>query len=322
MAIDTTTRTVDWRKAAAERVSVFSNAALIATKLVVALHSGSVSVLAEAVHSSGDFVGALISLFSVKIADTPPDSDHEFGHGKFENISGVAIAILVACAGCWAAFEAVEHLRHHVRMASFGPAVGVMGLSCVVDFFVSRHLLKVGLETNSPAVLADGRHLQTDVFTSLAVFVGLLGARLTHWPWVDPVIALGISILILSVSVRLTRDALAPLSDAALPEFEVKQLRHALEADPRVLGFHNLRTRKSGSQRHVDVHVQISDTHSFVDAHNVSEELEELLRHALPNVNPIIHVEPFEAEAQHQASAHQRELQDARGWRVEEKHEE
>jgi ferrous-iron efflux pump FieF len=158
----------------------------------------------------------------------------------------------------------------------------------------------VAQETDSPAVAADGHHLQTDGMTSLGVLLGLFLVRVTHLRWWDSVAALLVSLLILRVGYRLAQDAVRTLSDEALPPGEEHTLERVLLADPMVLGFHKLRTRKSGSHRHVDVHVQIADTHTFVEAHRLTEALEDRLRAALPNLHPIIHIEPYEEEEAHQ----------------------
>jgi cation diffusion facilitator family transporter len=179
-------------------------------------------------------------------------------------------------------------------------AMAVMAASALLNVFVSRRLRQVGEETDSPALVADGRHLQTDVLTSLGVLLGLALARATGHPWWDPVAALCVCLLILRVGYGLAVEALRTLSDAALPRSEERTLEDVLTAHPAVLGFHKLRSRKSGSHRHVDVHVQIADTHSFVEAHRLTEELEDQLRDALPNLHPIIHIEPFEDEAAYQ----------------------
>ena len=241
----------------AARWSVAASAVLIVMKLAVWLVSGSVSVLAEAVHSVADLLGSGVAFFTVRFADTPPDSKHEYGHGKFENMSGVFISLMIIVAASIAVHQALDHLSipHLLRHAN--PALLVMGLSALSNVFVSRNLLKVGKQTDSPALIADGRHLQTDVATSICVFFSLLIIKVTGCQWIDPVAALVVSCFVFWIGLRIARNSIITLSDAALPFEEEEALRQALDADPRVLGYHKLRTRKSGSHRHVDVHVLI-----------------------------------------------------------------
>ncbi len=288
------------RKREAARWSLTASAILLGLKIVVGAVSGSAGILAEAVNSAADLVGSALAMLSVRASDEPPDGSHAYGHGKIENLSGAATAALILVGGVFAIGEAVRHLLHPDPLPGVGWGIGVMGASAVVNFAVSRRLLKVGGETDSPALAADGHHLQTDVLTSLGVLVGLMLVHLTGKLWWDSVAALAVSFLILRVGFGLAREAVLTLSDAALPLGEEEALTAILTAHPEVRGFHKLRTRKSGAHRHVDVHVQIADTHTFVEAHRLTEELEDQLRSALPNLHPIIHIEPNEEEARHQ----------------------
>jgi cation diffusion facilitator family transporter len=280
---------------------VLNSSVLILAKAVVWTLSGSVSVLAEALHSSADLIGSALALVSVRFADDPPDAEHAYGHGKFENMSGMLIALLVFCAGIGAIAEAVQHFDTHHRIIATTPALVIMGLSVLSNAVVSRNLFRVGRETDSPALTADGFHLQTDVITSTSVFLGLILVKITGYYWIDPAAALLVSGFIFTTAFRIARDSVVTLSDASLPDDEEEVLRCVLTRDPNVMSFHKLRTRKSGSHRHVDVHIQIDDTHTFVAAHQIAEDLEDKMRRALPNLHPMIHIEPYEDEVARQA---------------------
>lgn len=292
------------RKRRAARWSLVSNSGLLALKIIVADLSGSVGILAEVVNSAADLMGSVVAFFSIRASDEPPDDLHAYGHGKIENLSGALTAALVIAGGLYAIYEAVNHLLHPVPPTLLGWAMATMLVSAVVNVVVSRHLLRVGRETDSPAVAADGHHLLTDVMTSLGVLLGLILVRVTGQPWWDAVAALIVSLLILRVGMTLAREALSTLADAALPPEEEKTLEEALLSHPAVLSFHKLRTRKSGGQRHIDVHVQLADTLSFVEAHQITEDIEDNLRAVLPNLHPIIHPEPYDAEEAHQREQH------------------
>ncbi len=293
------------RKREAARWSVAASGTLLGLKIVVGAVTGSAGILAEAVNSAADLVGSALALLSVRASDEPPDHSHAYGHGKIENLSGAATAALILVGGVFAIGEAVRHLLHPDPLPGLGWGMAVMGASSVVNFAVSRRLLRVGRETDSPALAADGHHLQTDVVTSLGVLLGLTLVHVTGKLWWDSVAALAVSFLILRVGFGLAAEAVRTLSDAALPPDEERALTAILTAHPEVRGFHKLRTRKSGAHRHVDVHVQIADTHTFVEAHRLTEDLEDRLRQALPNLHPIIHIEPYEDEALHQRQQHE-----------------
>jgi cation diffusion facilitator family transporter len=240
----------------------------------------------------------------VRLADTPPDQTHTYGHGKFENVTGMFIALFILGAGSLAINQAIEHLHRMTPIHDVLPAVCVMALSAIVNVGISRNLLRVGKATDSPALVADGRHLQTDILTALAVVAGLVLVTITGQTWIDPVIAMAVSALVFWLGLRIARESLITLSDASLPDAEERKLRLVLDSDKRILGYHKLRTRKSGSHRHVDVHVQLSDGLSLVEAHAVTEDVEDNLREALPNVHVMIHIEPFHEEIEHQQKFH------------------
>ncbi|MGI4788039.1 MAG: cation diffusion facilitator family transporter [Janthinobacterium lividum] len=293
------------RKQEAARWSLAASGTLLGLKIVVGAVTGSAGILAEAVNSAADLIGSALALLSVRASDEPPDVSHAYGHGKIENLSGAATAALILVGGVFAIGEAVRHLLHAEPLPGLGWGMGVMGTSAVVNWVVSRRLLRVGREADSPALAADGHHLQTDVVTSLGVLLGLTLVHLTGKLWWDSVAALGVSFLILRVGFRLAEEAVLTLSDAALPLEEEHALTAILTAHPDIRGFHKLRTRKSGAHRHVDVHVQIADTHTFVEAHRLTEDIEDQMRMALPNLHPIIHIEPYEEEVLHQRQQHE-----------------
>jgi cation diffusion facilitator family transporter len=293
------------RKRAAAGLSIASNSVLVLFKFLIGFVSGSVSVLSEAVHSLTDLIASGIAFLSVRASDTPPDTEHPYGHGKIESISGLLEALLIGAAGLYIVFESVEKLRAPAAQVPLVTAgLIVMGVSTLTNFLISSYLRRIARETDSHALEADGEHLRTDVWTSLGVFIGLLLTRLTGATWFDPLAALLVALLIFRTAYRLTRDSLSLLMDARLPAEEETAIQRLLEADPRVLSYHKLRTRKSGSQRHVDVHVQIEDNCTLVQAHELTEELEDRIRATLPATQVNIHIEPYYAEMRHQQEAH------------------
>ena len=292
------------RKRQAAGLSILSNSFLVAAKLIVGIVSGSVSVLSEAIHSATDLIASLIAFFSVRASDEPPDAEHPYGHGKIEGVSGLVEALLIFVAAFYIVYEAVAKLFSHARTPQLDAALIVMAVSAIANFFLSRHLRRVASETDSLALEADGEHLQTDVLTSAGVFIGLALARFTRLAWLDPVTGLAVALLIVHTAYRLTRHSMKPLLDARLPAEEEERIKKILNNDLRVLGYHKLRTRKSGSQRHADVHVLIDDDCTLVQAHDLTEELEDGIRKVLPDTHINIHIEPYHAEMRHQQEAH------------------
>lgn len=287
-------------KQQASQLTLLSNSVLLLLKIIVGAITGSVAVFAEIVNSAADLIGALIVFISVKRSADPPDATHAYGHGKIENMSGIVTATLIVTGGVVMIWQSIMRLIHPAALDKVDWAVGVMGLSAVINALVSSRLSVVGRQTESPALLADASHLRTDVLTSVGVFVGLILVQVTHWHSWDSIAALVVSTLILKVGYDVARESVDMLVDRVLPAEEVKLLEAVIRNHPEVREFHRLRTRKAGSQRHADVHVLLDDDHTLVIAHGIAEEIEDEMRAALPNLDAMVHPEPYAEEMRHQ----------------------
>ena len=272
------------------RLSIVSNSFLIIIKLAVGLVSGSVSIISEAIHSAMDLVAALIAFLSVRISDQPADTEHPYGHGKFENVSGVIEAVLIFVAAIWIILESIKKLLHNEPVEALGLGSIVMLVSALVNFFVSRRLYKVAKATDSIALEADALHLKTDVYTSLGVGVGLGLIWITGLPFLDPIIAMIVAIFILRESYILLKNAYSPLLDTALSNDEIEIIKqHLID---KKLTFHDLKTRKAGQFRFAELHLEMPGTLSLREVHDVCDEIENYLKNKIRNLDINIHVEP------------------------------
>lgn len=286
----------------AATISVVSNTVLVVFKLVVGLMIGSVAVISEAVHSAMDLVAAGIALFAVRAAARPADEDHPYGHGKAENISGTIEALLIFGAAAYIIYEAVRKLLSGHEVGNLGWGVIVMAFSAIVNMGVSEMLFRVARATDSVALEADGWHLRTDVWTSVGVLTALGFIALTeqyapalHFHWMDPVAAIGVALLIIHAAWKLTITSARDLMDAALPAEEEQAIRHVLSShSPGARGFHELRTRKGGSQRFVDVHVLVDPEMSVAESHRLSDVIADEIGARLPSTEVVVHIEPCE----------------------------
>ena len=273
------------------RLSVVSNTLLIIMKIVAGILSGSVSIISEAIHSSMDLIAALIALFSVKVSDNPADIKHPYGHGKFENISGVIEALLIFVAAIWIIIEAIKKLLgEEIVFESLWIGSLVMVVSAIINIIVSRKLYKVARETKSVALEADALHLKTDVYTSAGVALGLILIILTDIKWLDPVIAILVALFIIKESFELLRRAFWPLLDSSWNRDEIEVLEKKL-SDMGV-NYHELRTRISGNYRFIDIHIEIPGNVSVGDAHKFCDMIENELNASFENLDVTIHVEP------------------------------
>jgi cation diffusion facilitator family transporter len=289
-----------YRKEKVALLSIVSNTTLVILKLIVGLWIGSVSVISEAIHSGIDLIAAVIAFFSVKTSSLPADGRHPFGHGKIENISGTIEALLIFVAALWIIWEAIRKLIDPQPVETIGWGVIVMVISAAANTAVARMLFKIGKETDSVALIADGWHLRTDVYTSVGVTVSLAviwGGELlfpgSHFHWLDPVAAIGVAGLILKAAWDLTRQSAGGLMDETLPPDEEEEIRRLIcSQQPSVHGFHQLRTRKAGHFRFIEVHIQVEGKMSVEAAHTLNQDLVRQIKRRFRQATVTVHTEP------------------------------
>ncbi|MFZ3130150.1 MAG: cation diffusion facilitator family transporter [Desulfosporosinus sp.] len=281
-------------------LSVASNTLLTLAKVVIGLASGSVSILSEGIHSGIDLLAAFIALFAVRESGKPADSRHAYGHGKIENVSGTIEAALIFVAALLIIVEAIQKIRMiiggeggYVGDLGLGLGLLIMGVSGLMNLIVSTKLMRVAKRTDSVALEADALHLRTDVYTSVGVFLGLLLIRITGWIILDPIIALFVALMIIKASFELTKKAFSPLVDVSLPDEEREIIAEVLLLHTEeFVEFHKLRTRKAGSERHVDLHLVVAKYTSVVDVHELCDLIEQEINLRLSGTHILIHAEP------------------------------
>jgi cation diffusion facilitator family transporter len=283
------------KKTQVAKLSVASNTALIIMKLIVGLLTGSVSIISEAIHSTMDLLAALIAFFSVRVSDRPADEKHPYGHGKVENISGVIEALLVFSASVMIIFEAVKKIINPHGIDSIGIGFLVMFASAGVNTLVSKKLYKVARETGSIALEADALHLKADVFTSLGVGTGLLLIWITKLSYLDPIVAILVAVFILKESYELLKTAFSPLLDVKLSDEELEVIKAEMNNHHDLYcNYHDLRTRRSGNVKYIDLHLVVPENMQVKDAHSACDAIEASLGAKLKNAEVLIHLESCE----------------------------
>jgi cation diffusion facilitator family transporter len=278
----------------AAAVSIVSNTALIVVKVLAGVLTGSVAILTEALHSGIDLLASLIAYFSVRRAELPADAGHRYGHEKFENAAAAAEGVLILAGSAVITFVAVRSLIRGAALNHLGIGIAVVGLAAAVNLGVSGWLFRKGHEMSSPALAGDAAHLRTDAYTSIGVLVGLGLVSATGAHWLDPVVALVISAGIVVTGLRLTVGSLRVLVDEALPDDELEAIRESIEAfaGRGVVGYHQLRTRRAGARRYVDMHVQFRRGTSLEEAHHTAHALQGAIQARLRGADVLIHLEP------------------------------
>ena len=275
-------------------LSILSNSALIIIKLIAGIISGSISIISEAIHSSMDLFASVMILYSVKVSSNPPDKQHPYGHGKIENISGVIEALLILCASVWIIYESTRKFSHLKLSHSLPAGIAVMLISALINIIVSKKLYKVAKETDSVALAADALNHRADVWTSIGVAVSLFIVWLTGLAILDPIIAIFIAIFILRESFILLRSAFSPLLDTKLPDEEIDIIQNVIKAAcPEKVKFHQLRTRKSGFHKFIDLHLEVPEELSVKESHDICDIIEKEIKQKIKDSEVVIHVEPL-----------------------------
>ncbi len=284
------------------RLSIYSNTLLLVIKLAVGFSMGSISVLSEALHSGIDLLAAVIANYSVRKAGQPADDEHKFGHGKFENVSGTIEAFLIFIAAIIIIYKASDQIikgRLDIENDFIGIGIVVMGISALVNFYVSRRIMAVAKKAESIALEADAYHLTTDVYTSIGVFIGLVLIKITDNRIFDPIMAIIVGIIILKASYDLTRRSVSGIMDVKLSDTEEELIKSIIQEHySQYAEYHDLRSRMSGAERFVDLHLVVPKNQNVVDAHDFCDHLEKEIKEKIPNLSILIHIEPCRTDCE------------------------
>jgi cation diffusion facilitator family transporter len=276
-------------------LSIAAAVVTLLLKLVAFLLTNSVGLVSEAVESVVNLVAATTALLSLRLAARPADRDHTYGHEKIEFFSSGVEGLLIAGAGAGIIAYSVHRLLNPVLPDTLGPGMAITFAAAAVNGVVGYVLLRAGRRHESIVLEADGKHLLTDLFTSLGVLVGLTLVWLTQWPALDALTAIVVALNILWTAYGLLRRSFDGLMDHALPVPEQARVRATIQAHlgPR-MAYHALRTRQAGSRRFVDFHLLVPGNYTVDHAHQLGDQIEDALRATLPGLEVTVHIEPIE----------------------------
>lgn len=276
------------------RTTILVAGSLAAVKAVTWLITGSGGVLGSALDSALDLFASLFVLLAILGAQRPPDADHPWGHGKAEGLASLLQSVVILGSGVGLLVESWLRYESGEELGMPGVGIGVMVLSIVVTIWWTRRLQRAAADTGSLALEADSAHYASDVTLNVGVIVGLglsvaIGAR-----WPDLVVSVAIAAWILRTAVQVFRRAVAHLMDAGLePEEQVRVLEVVRRFRPEVTGFHELRSRRSGSDVFLELHLDVDRTLSFVEAHEKGEAVRVELEREIRGSRVTIHADPL-----------------------------
>lgn len=280
-------------KLRAARASIATAGGLALIKLVTGLLTGSMAVLASAVDSLLDILMSGVNYLAIRQADQPADQSHPFGHGKFETLATLIQSMVITISGAWIIFESIRRLIHGAELTRIGGGIGVLLFSTIASWLIAGYLRKTAKATDSSALQADSLHFAMDVYTNLALLAGLIVIYFIHIPWLDAALSVLVGLYILYEAVKLIRHGLRDVLDVELPESLRRRIADLIEAQgDDLIGFHNLRTRRAGSQKIMDFHLTVCKHLTVDEAHAIADQLEQRIESEIPGSDVTIHIEP------------------------------
>lgn len=277
----------------ASYASVVMALTLIALKLWAWNATDSVALLSSLVDSLLDLVASLITLFAVKVAVSPADREHRFGHGKSEGIAGLAQALIVTGSAGYVGVEAVVRLLAPSPVAQPGLGLGVMFASLMLTLGLVVFQGYVVRQTGSLAISADAVHYKADILTNVAVLGAIFASAQWQLHILDPLLGLVVVVLILLAVRVIAMNAIDVLLDRELPEDDRQRIKDAALIQPGVKGMHDLRTRSSGAAQFIQFHLELDAGISLMEAHEICDAVEADVRNQFPAAEVLIHADPY-----------------------------
>ena len=280
-------------KIRAAAVSIIAAVSLATIKLIIALASGSMAVLASAVDSLLDILMSGVNFFAIRHAEQPADECHPFGHGKYETMATLFQALVITASGSLIIFESTRRLLNGIVLQRLDQGAGILAISALVSWAVARYLKKTAKATDSSALEADSLHFSMDIYTNLALLVGLLLISWFDIPWLDPSLSILVGLYILYEALRLVRHSMSDVLDQELPAEMQQEIRELIEQHQSNLGsYHDLRTRRAGSRKIMDFHLEVCKHMTVEDAHQIADKLEKQIEKSIIGADVTIHIEP------------------------------
>lgn len=273
--------------------SLLIGSAVLALKLLAWWMTGSVALLSDALESTVNLATAVAAIIAIRVAALPADANHPFGHQKAEFFSAVLEGVMIILAAIFILHEALAGLFSPRALTAPVEGLLVNGVATVLNGGWAWILVHRGVRLRSPALVADGRHLWTDVLTSAGVAFGVLLALVTGWWVLDPLMAVLVAVSILWSGWGLVRESLSGLMDEAVPEGTLARMRDVISTEAKgAVEAHDLKTRQAGSATFVEFHLVVPGAMTVFDAHEICDRVEAALRRAVPDSRITIHIEP------------------------------
>ena len=274
------------------RASVATAVFLLIIKLLAYWATGSVSIMASLLDSLLDVVASVINLLAIRIALTPADKEHPFGHGKAEALAGLGQATFIAGSAFFLMIQAISRIQHPQDVVAMDIGIVVMLISIAVTGLLiafQRHVIR---QTNSVAIRADSMHYLTDLLTNTMIIIALL---MVWWgfPWMDPAMAIAMALYIFYSAWQIIWESIQLLLDRELSDEIQESIRERVLEDEAVEAIHELKTRESGHTQFIQLHIEMDGNMSLFEAHVISDRVMASLKEKFPAAEILIHQDPY-----------------------------
>lgn len=278
-------------------LSVIASIVIIVLKTSAYMITDSVGLLSDALESLVNLAGGLMAVMMLSIAARPADECHPFGHSKAEYFSSGVEGGLIIIAASLIIYAAIERIIHPHEIEQVGLGIGISIFASIINLAVAVILFKVGKTNNSITLIADAKHLFTDVLTTAGVVIGLVLANITGYQIIDPIIGLLVALNIIWAGLKIIIESVDGLMDSSLPAEELENIKKILRkyVSNEIL-FHALLSRKSGNARFVSFHAIVPGAWSIKEGHDFVEKIEREIKQEINNIDVLSHIEPFECE--------------------------
>ncbi len=277
-------------------VSTSVAAVLVLMKMTVGIFSGSIAVLASAIDSLLDLTVSLFNYFALNSAEKDPDDKFHFGRSKIEPLAAVIEGFVISFSALFIFYEAISKIVNYKPMEHIGISVAVMVASFVITAFLVAFLNYVAKKTKNMVIKADALHYKTDLFSNGAILLALVVISYTGEHLIDPILGMGIAVYMIYSAAPIIKEGMLMLLDAAPAPEDVAKIEMLLNSQKDISGYHDLKTRESGSHIFISVHIVFNVSISLYDAHLISDKLEAKLRELFESkhVHVLIHMDPYD----------------------------
>ena len=285
----------------ASTIAILSNCFLTIFNIIVGLMSGSYALVAEGIHTLSDVATSVIAYIGFTIGQRPADNDHHYGHGRAEAISGLVIVLFLTIVGYEIIDTAIDKLLNPSLITTpsiYAALMAVFGI--FINLAISNYIINIGKEINSPAIVADGQHQRTDIYSSIAILIGIVVSNM-GFPMLDPIIGLIIGLLILKTAFTIGKENIDNIMGRFQDDDLVRKIERIVNKTPDAYEAHNIKIDNYGSYVVVSLHIKVDGNMSIYETHEIVHNIEEKIQNKIPLVKSVsIHTCPLGLEYKHE----------------------